>query len=104
MKDKLGNKLDSYYPGIILGLIGPWIGFLLYGLYYGNKFRVSLYYFVDAVFLGTRGYQSPIATLSLLFNLLLFLLYLRLDWEEGARGILMGTFIYVPIVVFLFFY
>ncbi|MES2628377.1 MAG: hypothetical protein V4616_05360 [Bacteroidota bacterium] len=98
------DKLDHFRTGIVLGLIGPWIGFCLYGLYYGNKFLVSFSYFVNSVFLGTRSYQSPIASLSLLFNLAIFLLFLRFDLEEGARGILMGTFIYVPIIVFLFFY
>lgn len=100
----MAAKLNRFYSGLILGLIGPWIGFLIYGLYYGSKFRVSLSYFIHAVFLGTRGYQSPIASLSLLFNLAIFLLFLRFNWDEGARGILMGTFIYVPVVVFLFFY
>lgn len=98
------DKLDRFKMGLVFGLIGPFIGFCLYGGYYCNKFRTSFPYFVNEVFLGTRTYQSPIATLSLLFNLLVFLIYLRVNWEEGARGILAGTACFIPIILFLFLY
>lgn len=100
----MAEKLNKFQTGLIFGLIGPVIGFLIYGFYYAVNFRVSLSYFINYVFLGTKGYQSPIASLSLLFNLITFLLFLRFNLEEGARGILMGTAIYVPLVIFLFFY
>ena len=100
----MANKLNTFAAGMIVGLIGPVIGFFLYGLYFCYRFLTSMSYFVTDVFFGTKPYQSPIATLSLLFNLGLFFLFLKLNWERGAQGILGATFVYVPIIVFLFFY
>jgi hypothetical protein len=101
---KLGAAINKQSIGLVAGLIGPWIGFVIYGNYYAHKYLKSFDYFVTEAFIGTKAYQSPIATLSLLFNLLLFLLVLRFDWERCAKGILIGTFVYVPIIVFLFLY
>jgi len=100
----MANKLNTFAAGLITGIIGPAFGFLIYGFYFVEKYRINMQYFFTDVFVGTKEYQSPIATLSLLFNLALFFLFLRLNWENAAKGVLGATMIYAPIIVFLFFY
>ncbi len=97
------DKIDNYRVGLIIGLIGPILGFVLYGIYYTIDDHVSFYYYVDTFMIRTSQFRSSIASLSLLFNLLVFLLLFRFKKDEGCRGILMGTAIYVPIILILYF-
>ncbi len=92
------DKLDNYKVGLVIGLLGPILGFVLYGVFYCVSDHVSFYYYVDTFMI-----RSAISSLSLIFNLLVFLLLYRFDKDEGCRGILMATAIYVPIILFLYF-
>ena len=98
------QHIDKFWVGMIFGLLGPFIGFWIFGMYYCHKFHVGFSYYIHAVFLGTKPYQSPIATLSLLFNLILFFLFLRFHFNRTAQGIMGATLIYAPVIIFLFFY
>lgn len=89
--------------GLILGLIGPFFGFLIYGLLWSLYFKKPFAYFVEDVFLGISEFQSSIVALSLLFNLVPFFIFLRKDRYKSARGVLLALFIYVPIVLYLRF-
>lgn len=98
------KKYDSLKIGLLIGLLGPFAGFIIYGLGWSLYFNRTLDYFINDVFLGMSSFQSPIVSLSLLFNLIPFFLFLKSSRMKSARGVLMAIFIYVPVVVYLKFF
>ncbi len=85
-------RLKSPYTwlGVVIGLIGPWIGLYIY--YYSN-FRANPF----SVFLDRLLYTTlfgPMLSLAAMMNLLLFFIFIWLNRDEGAMGVLLSTFLY----------
>ena len=91
--------------GVVTGLIVPVIGFFLYGVVYvtGIRPHLQLGEFVNDLFFGTREYQSPILSLSLVANLVPFFLFDRNDKYKAMRGVILSSFIYGLAIVVLWF-
>lgn len=87
----------------MIGLIGPAIGFLIVSLLWTTYYRKSFAYLFNDIVLQFSELHSPVLTLSLVFNLLVFLLFNRYNHLKTARGILGATFLYVPVVFYLKF-
>ncbi len=98
-------RLDSPLAGIVLGLLVPILGFFIYGFIYTTWVRphLDLQYFIDDIFLGTRQFQAPILSLSLIANLGIFFLFNRFQMASAMRGVLIATFIYGLVIVVLWF-
>ncbi|MBX2978674.1 MAG: hypothetical protein KF905_05205 [Flavobacteriales bacterium] len=96
-------RWDSLIVGLVLGLITPVLGFFIYGAIHVNIIRphLDLPYFIHDLFLGTRVYQAPILSLSLLANLPLFFLLDRYVLYKAMRGVITATFIYGVVIVVL---
>lgn len=97
------KKNDSLPLGLIIGLIAPVLGFIIYGLLWSWYFNKTFSYFVYDVFLGIPAFQSSIVALSLIFNLIPFFIFLRKERYKSGRGVLLALFIYVPVVLYLRF-
>ncbi|HMQ76017.1 MAG: hypothetical protein IPM49_17690 [Flavobacteriales bacterium] len=89
--------------GLVSGLLAPAVGFLAYGLIYVNVIRPhnDLGWFVHDLFLGTRRYQAPVLSLSLLADVPLFFWFDRTGRVEAMRGVLMALFIHGAVIVAL---
>lgn len=98
-------RSDSQVLGIITGLLAPILGFFLYGLIYVTAIRphLELREFVYDLFFGTREYQSPILSLSLIANLPLFFWFDRRDRHKSMRGVILASFAYGIAIVVLWF-
>jgi hypothetical protein len=96
-------KLNNSILGWVLGLIGPAIGFLIFGLIWSTYYRRTFTYLYKDIVLQFSELHSPVLTLSLVFNLLIFLLFNKYNHLKTARGILGATFLYVPVVFYLKF-
>lgn len=96
-------RWDSLATGIVAGLLLPVAGFFIYGLIYTNVIRphLDLAWYVHDLFFGTRRYQAPILSLSLIANLPVFFLFDRLDMPRAMRGMITATFIYAVAIVVL---
>lgn len=96
---------DSVRLGVVLGLFAPVLGFLGYATMYVTSIRPhqELSWFINDLFLGTREYQAPVLSLSLLANLALFFLFDRLDRPKAMRGVIGATFVYAVAIVVLSF-
>jgi hypothetical protein len=97
-------RWDSLLTGLVVGLLFPVAGFFLYGLIHTTFIRphLDLAYFVHDLFLGTRRFQAPILSLSLIANLLPFFLWFdRRSMYKAMRGVLLATFIHGVIIVIL---
>jgi TM2 domain-containing membrane protein YozV len=89
---------DSILLGLFIGIIGPIFGFLIYYLIEWNE--KQLVSFVK-MFTLVKEIQAPILSLSLIFNALLFFGFMKLNLEKVSKGILIGTFLYVPLMIYL---
>lgn len=98
-------RSDNQVLGIITGLLAPIAGFFFYGLIYVTAIRphLELREFVQDLFFGTREYQSPILSLSLIANLPLFFWFDCKDRYKAMRGVILASFVYAIAIVVLWF-
>lgn len=93
------SRFDSLQLGIIMGLVVPAVGFLVF--YMSSFSKVTFSYFVEyAIQIAAI---SKILSLSLLPNLLVFFLYIWKNYYLTARGILMSTFIWTFAIIIVKF-
>ena len=98
------SKYNKLPLGLLVGMIGPVFGLLIYGVYYSTANDVTLVYFLKNFFFGNRTLVAPILSLSLLFNIIPFYFFLNRQHWMSARGVLLSFFIYaIAIVYFRFF-
>ena len=93
-------KKDNFVLGLVLGLIAPVFGILLFKWY---KFGIfSMKEFFQFIYFEP-GYRtlSVALSLSLLLNALIFTLYINAGKDRTARGIFGTTAIYGLIVLLI---
>lgn len=91
------RQLNKQYIGFISGLFGPLVGAFIF---YLLKFtHLSFIQFLENII--EANIQSEMISLSCIFNLILFFIFIRLNWQKAARGVILATFVYVLIVILL---
>ena len=95
----MNKKLDTLVGGIITGLIGTVLGFLILGAYWSYNNGVELGYFIENIAAKSILYRDSILTLSTLFNVGIFYLGIRAEWWRFCRGILMVIMACVPLII-----
>lgn len=93
------SRFDNLRLGIILGLVFPTFGFLIFYLWSFSK--VSFAYFVEYALQISA--VSKLLSLSLLSNLLVFFLFILKNYYLTARGILLSTFVWTFGIVLIYF-
>jgi hypothetical protein len=94
------NKLDHPAMGIVAGVLGTLMGFATMTIWWSWANGTSMDYFIQDVFWESRLYKDSILTISVLFNVGLFWLCLRSNYEQLAKGILAVIFISVPLIIY----
>ncbi|MBO9658776.1 MAG: hypothetical protein J7527_08105 [Chitinophagaceae bacterium] len=84
-------KRDNLQLGLILGLIGPVIGLMV--IYLASYSSVSPGIFLESVFTDKR-LLTPIGSLSLLANVVLFTIFVNTRRDITAKGIFVVTVIF----------
>ena len=94
-------KTDSGWIGIVLGIIGPFLGFYIY---YQLMFAdvISMKGFID--FVHTPETLSKIISLSVLMNGIIFFVLLHFKKDLAARAVLGMTLVYGGIIAYLKFF
>jgi hypothetical protein len=94
-------KKDNFIFGLVLGLIAPGIGFLLYKFVKFKEFSLSdMFQYLKA----NPNLISVFISVSLLANAVLFTLYINSRRDNTAKGIFMVTLVYALIALgFKFF-
>ena len=95
------NRLDHTGFGFVTGLLGTGIGFAAMTVWWSWANGTSFDYFIQDVFMGSALYKDSILTISVLFNVGVFWIALRADWDRFARGVLGVIFITVPLIIWL---
>lgn len=89
--------LDKQLTGFIIGLIGPFVGGLLFYIMLYSEMALSA--FIETSL--KAGIQTELISLATVFNLLLFFIFIWAGKQHSARGVILATFIYVLIVLLL---
>ena len=91
------GKFDNQIVGFICGMIGPLIGGFLY---YLMLFRhLALQEYIQMMI--NSDSVAPIISISAVFNLLVFFVFIWLKMDRSARGVILATFMYVLAVVLI---
>lgn len=93
------TKLDTTIFGLVLGIWGPVIGFFILFLIFNISENLSW----DTYLYKFQNYssdKSKIISLSLIFNLLLFYFLLKKEWNFAAKGVIFGTLVFAPVIVY----
>ena len=90
-------KKDSLWLGLIPALLVPvLIGFGYYMYLFGWKSFDEL-----KVVTMNKDMLSPVLSLGCVLNLGLFFLFMKLDRILASRGVILATFVYAGIIVYL---
>ncbi len=86
-------KKDSLVLGLILGMIGPVLGLVIFKIY---KFGIFTYKETYDFMRLEPGFRtlSVALTLSLLINALFFTIYVNTMKDKTAKGIFISTVLY----------
>ncbi|MDP1747242.1 MAG: hypothetical protein Q8L90_16835 [Bacteroidota bacterium] len=91
---------DKTWIGLLLGLITPFIAFMLY--YFINYHYMTFRNFMNHMKLGNTF--TPIISLCVLTNLIVFYLFIYKNKYMGTRGVLASTFIWAAFILYLKFF
>jgi hypothetical protein len=93
-------RVDSPWPGLVLGLLSPFLGFYLYYLMEFSNI-LSFKKFLD--FVDTPNLMAKVISLAVLINLPLFFLFIQLRHDKNARSVLGATILYGALIAWLKF-
>ena len=93
-------KKDNFLLGIVLGLIAPLLGMLMFKTY---KFNVFTYKETFQYMYMEPGFKTLTValTLSLLLNALLFTIFINSNKDKTAKGIFTTTMVYGLLVLII---
>lgn len=101
-KPNMINKFNKPFIGFAAGMILPLIGFLIYYAYNtGINPDLSFMDYLDTLY-DTKAF-TPVISICVLPNLLLYFIFKKLDYWYSIKGIILSLIIYVLIVVVLKF-
>lgn len=81
------QEFNSQKAGFTGGIILPLVALLAFYLYRYNSIPIAEFF----RYVYFRNILSPLLSLTVLPNLLLFFLFIRNDFLHAARGVLMAT-------------
>lgn len=93
------NKFDHLIIGLILGLLAPTLGILIF--FYSKFSESNLSEFLTVSI--QEKMLSPLLSLCAVINLAVFYLFIQIDKLQTAKGIILATFIYGLAIVLLKF-
>ncbi len=86
---------NTQRTGFILGVILPLISLTAFYLFRYNDISVPEF----LRFIYFRDILSPLLSLNILPNLILFFIFIRNDFLFSARGVLLSTFLFAGLVI-----
>jgi hypothetical protein len=93
------TKLDNILVGMITGLMGAMVGFILLAVFWSITNGTSLSHFVNNIASKTLLYRDSILTVSTLFNVLIFYVGLKMEMWKFCRGMMMIIIASVPLII-----
>jgi hypothetical protein len=96
------STIDNVWIGMIAGVIGAIVGFLLFGVGFAIFNDITLSHFITNVFLGVSDFQSRIVTFSMLIDVILFFVFIKKDYQQFCKGLIAILVLSVLVVAWLY--
>jgi hypothetical protein len=97
------HRFDHIGVGIILGLLGAGLGFLLFGFVFTLGTSTNLgTFFYDLAYGVTAMYQDKVVTVSILTDVVIFYYFIKKEWYQLSRGILFVVIASVPVALYFY--
>lgn len=96
------NSLKETFLGIIIGILGNIVGFVIFGMGITITQDVSFSYFLNNMFLNTDVFRSQVLTGALLVNVILFYIFMRRGKDGINRGIII-TILFTVIAIIYYY-
>ena len=94
--------LNTMLAGVVIGLLGLVVGFLLFGAYFCISNNVNFEYFYVNVYSNFPFFKTKISTVAIMFDVLPFYLFMRKEYYKTAQGILGVIILAVIVTIFLY--
>jgi hypothetical protein len=91
------KRLNHIRTGLITGIVLPFLFFLLILLVKKGAFSMAVYFRE----MHEIGALPRLLSLCLLPNLLLFFIFMWLDWLKSARGVILSMFVVGVVIIVL---
>jgi hypothetical protein len=95
-------RFNKVWVGVIIGLLGAILGFVIFGFVFAIKEDMTFYEFYRDVFLGVANFQSRIISFSVLLDIILFYIFIRKDYQQMCKGIMAVLVLAVIVVAWLY--
>lgn len=93
---------NAIWPGIVLGIIGPFVGAIIY---YKAQAKFSHYTPEEFIkFAYEMNLLGAVLSIGAFVNLLIFLGFIQIKWLRTARALLFTTICYIAVVLILKFF
>jgi len=98
------EKLDKFWLGLLLGFAGAFGGFFIFAFLWSLVNETTVKDFIDNVFFnsGPIQFQDKIVSVSMIADILLFYLFMRMSWYNVCKGLLAVVICAVPVVIYLY--
>ncbi|MCU0360740.1 MAG: hypothetical protein MUF75_08490 [Bacteroidia bacterium] len=94
-------KIDSWWAGLLIGLIFPVVIFFLYWLFLHSQINFPVRFII---YLKNGYLLSNVIKLCGLSNLVLFYLSLNKKLDKFSKGIIISVLLYVALVAYVTYY
>ena len=89
------SKWDKVWIGFTVGMIGPWIGIVIFYLLQFSHMKFA--YFIEHVVVN--NVSTELLSLGAVMNLLLFFIQIWKERAHSARGVILATMLYAFVVL-----
>lgn len=96
------ERFDKVWVGVLVGLLGAILGFIIFGFVFALKEDMTFYEFYRDVFLGVANFQSRIISFSVLLDIVMFYIFIRKDYQQMCKGIMAVLVLAVIAVAILY--
>jgi hypothetical protein len=91
-------RKDNLKLGLILGVVSPFAGFIIYYLLRFRLFTVKEFF---QVLMMQKSLLSGIVSLALIVNVIVFTIYINQRKDKTATGVFITTSVYAVIALIL---
>lgn len=96
------GKLDTFAYGLIAGILGAGIGFVVFGFLIAQINGQTFSRFIETLVQGTDIFHDKLVTVSILFDVILFFVMIRKEYYNFCKGLLAVVIVSVPIAIYLY--
>lgn len=96
------EKIDKVWVGMVAGVLGSVLGFVLFGFGFAMLNHISFSTFITDIFMKVEDFQSRIVSFSMLIDVILFFVFIRKNYQQFCKGLMAVLVLSVAVVAYLY--